>query len=116
MALLLSLTTTAGASHDGPLAGQWHLDTNAGDATPDSSGHGFNGAATDVALDPGRFGDAMTFPVATAGVVVPNNALLEPPQPTLVAWVHRDGPPGAYQYVAGKGGSACTGGSYALYS
>ncbi len=123
LALVAVVIAPAGApaDHDGPLAGQWHLDAVAPDhTTPDSSGHGLtgttgsNGGGTEETA--GRFNDGRQFD-GLSFVRVGPSPLLEPPNVTLVAWVRRDGSPGINRTIIAKGGDAgCTASSYALDS
>src|SRR5919112_282603 len=102
------------AGHNGPLAGQWHLET-ADPTTPDSSGHGLTGTAGGgLEGTDGRFGSALLFD-PTSFVNVPTSPLLEPDRVTLVAWVRSDGSPGVARSIVTKGGDpGCTASSYAL--
>ena len=119
LAAVVIAPAAAPADHDGPLAGQWHLDAVAPDkTTPDSSGHGLtgttgsNGGGTEETT--GRFADGRQFD-GLSFIRVGPSPLLEPPDVTLVAWVRRDGSPGINRTIIAKGGDAgCTASSYAL--
>jgi hypothetical protein len=98
-------------------AAEWHLDTIADEATPDSSGNALNGTVRGVSLAPGRFGNAFAYAVnaPVSGVVsVPSSSTLQPASLTLLAWVRRDGSPGQYRDVVAKGARGCDAASYAL--
>jgi hypothetical protein len=125
LAALALLAAPARAVHDGPLAGQWHLDAKAsgglGEETPDSSGHdGQHASAGTVTLSGGgRFDSHLSSSNGTvlfAGL----SDELAPAHVTLVAWVRHSGAPPTLGYVAGRGGDGpgqgCTGSSYALYT
>ena len=85
---------SAPAGHNGPLAGQWHLET-ADHTTPDSSGHGLTGT-TGGGLEgtAGRFGSGLLFD-STSFVNVASSPLLEPTHVT-------PGGLGALRRVAGR--------------
>ena len=110
---------SAPADHDGPLAGQWHLDQVASDGTtPDSSGHGLTGTKESsgggIEGTAGRFNDAVAFDGLSAIRVGPSS-LLEPTNVTVVAWVRSSGSPGNNKYIVAKGGDGgCGASSYAL--
>ena len=114
VACLAAAPAPALADHS-QLAGQWHLDENVADSTPDSSGHGLNGATTGIGLIPdGRFGNAFRFDFGSI-VRVPDSSLLEPQRLTVLAWVRYSGNPIPSKYVLAKGGDpSCTNSSYAL--
>ena len=115
------MPVSAPADHNGPLAGQWHLDVlSAGDisTTPDNSGHGLDAVegASDGGVEgtAGRFGLGVLFDTNTPLLVGPA-ALLEPAHVSVVAWVRGDGSPGINRIILAKGGdSGCTASSWAL--
>lgn len=127
LAGLLVIAPAATADHAGPLAGQWHLDSDFpgegnNEVTPDSSGHGLdaatsNGTLIDIAAG-GRFGNYLSE--THRGTLRPpaTSPLLQPQRLTVLAWVRRSGNPGTLSYIAGQGddGGTCAGPSYALYS
>jgi hypothetical protein len=116
IALVLVLALAPPALADDELAGQWHLDTDTAGSTPDSSGHGLNGATTGIGVIPdGRFANAFRFDAGSI-VRVPDTPLLETQQLTALAWVrYGAGNPIASRYVLAKGGDAgCTNSSWAL--
>ena len=118
VALAVLLPAEAPADHNGPLAGQWHLEGSADDSEADSSGHGLTGVAGStgggVEATAGRFGNGLLFDDFSSIRVAPS-ALLEPANVTLVAWVKSDGTPGVTNTIVAKGGDpACTASSYAL--
>jgi len=115
VAFLLAFPVSALAQAANPLAGQWHLDEirqgPTSSSTPDSSGHGLDGAVLGVSLVPGRFGSAFNF---DGEVRVGRSSTLEPPALTVLAWVKRTGTPGTGRYVVAKGARGCATNSYAL--
>ena len=106
---------SAPAGHNGPLAGQWQLESFAGNTTADASGHGLTGATSGgLELTAGRFGNGFLFDTTSAVRVGPS-ALLEPARVTVVAWVRSAGSPGTDRTILAKGGdSGCTASSWAL--
>ena len=118
VALAVLLPADAPADHNGPLAGQWHLEGSADDSEADSSGHGLTGiegsTGGGVEATAGRFGNGLLFDHFSSIRVAPST-LLEPANVTLVAWVKSDGTPGVTNTIVAKGGDpACTASSYAL--
>jgi hypothetical protein len=122
-ALALAFAAPAGASHDGPLAGQWHLDAvvdGPPPTTPDSSGHDSQDAsAATVTLAAGGRWDSHLAASNDVVLSAGSTAQLAPARVTLVAWVRHSGSPGDLRYVAARGFAGapdCTGASYALFS
>jgi hypothetical protein len=117
----LLLPSSAPANHNGPLAGQWHLDSIAPDhTTPDSSGHGLTGTTGSngggLEGTDGRFADGLAFD-GLSHVRVGPSSLLEPAQVSVVAWVRNDGSPGNFRTILAKGGDLnCTVSSYGLFT
>lgn len=118
VAALAVLALASPAAAAGDLVARWHLDGLVAGAAPDSSGNGLNalsgGEATPDVV-PGRFGGALSFG-SERFLRVTRAAALEPQNLTVVAWVKRDGPPGAARYLVAKGAQACTAASWALYT
>jgi hypothetical protein len=114
----------AGASHDGPLAGQWHLDAKSsgglGEETPDSSEHdGQDASAATVTLAAGGRWDSHLSSSNAVVLNAGNSDQLAPAEVTLVAWIRHNGATGTLRYVAARGGGTfpgCEGSSYALYT
>ena len=126
-ALLLVLAAAAGpvnASHEGPLAGQWHLDSYINcvapcvPATPDSSGHDLHALINGPPLFlPGRFENAKARGAFTA----PNSPLFETAHVTAMAWINNGSgtttPLEPYRNIVTKGAdNVCGSASYALYT
>ena len=116
LAALLTAAPGAFAAHSELLA-RWHLDGDGG-STPDDSGHDLtgdmSGGATFAAG--GRFGNALDLDNSggDSQVDVQDNAVLEPAQVTVLAWVKLGTTPIGTHYVVAKGASGCSGSSYAL--
>ena len=114
-AVMLVASTPAGAA-TGPVA-HWRFDEGSGSSAADASGTGNNGiiegGASWIA---GKRNGALAFDGSTAVVRVPASPSLEPPAVTVSAWVRRNGSPGQYKYILGKGALACLSASYGLYS
>ena len=123
LAMAAVAAAPAQAHHDGPLAGQWHLDTKTTggtETTPDSSGHSLDVSATTITLAAGgRFASHLASGNATT-LSAGSSTLLATPQVTLVAWVRNLGAPPTLRYIAARGGDGpgqgCNGSSYALYT
>jgi hypothetical protein len=129
LVLLAALAATAAvlspasapASHNGPLAGQWHLDVLNGDpisTSPDSSGHGLDAVegVSDGGMEgtAGRFGQGLLFDTNSSLRVGPA-ALLEPAHLSVVAWVKADSSPGVNRTILAKGGDpGCSASSWGL--
>src|SRR4051794_12159051 len=120
LCVMAALTVGAPAAHADPLVGQWHLDEQTANSTPDSSGHGADVAASAPStLVAGRFGSAFDLGGA-AGRILRTAApvpALQPARVTLLAWVKHSGYPGVLRYLAGQGANnTCNFASYAMYT
>ena len=105
------------------LVAQWRLDEGQGQFVLDATKHGINGvlgtSSTPDARDPawttGLFGGALRFGAGDQ-VSLPDDARLEPPTVSVLAWVRREGSPGQWRYIVSKGGADCFASSYGLYT
>jgi Concanavalin A-like lectin/glucanases superfamily len=111
---LALLTAPAARADHSELNAQWHLDSQSGGLTPDSSGHNLTGQDVAGSFGPGRFGDALTTTNANEGFRVINNPLLQPQRMTVLAWVKKGGPFAPHRQILGKGGGGCSTQSYGL--
>jgi concanavalin A-like lectin/glucanase superfamily protein len=116
IALLPALLPVSNALADPALEAYWPFDEGSGSLAGDRTGHAHNGALEgSVAWIPGfRSGGIRVSPGGR--VAVPNSSALEPATVTVSAYVRRQGSPGIWRYILGKGASACMASSYALYS
>src|SRR5215210_2073146 len=112
----LLLAPAAASAHHSDLAAQWPLDEQTGGYTPDTSGHGLDGALGGyAALVPGgRFGNALDLLPPESYLHVADSATLESPQVTVHAWVRNAGSPGSYKWLVAKGAAGCSGASYGM--
>ncbi len=105
------------------LVAQWRLDEGQGQLVLDATKHGINGvlgtSSTPDVRDPawttGLFGGALRFGAGDQ-VSLPDDARLEPPTVSVLAWVRREGSPGQWRYIVSKGGADCFASSYGLYT
>jgi len=95
------------------LASWWQAEGTAADAL--GLNPGTLSSSEPVTFVNGKIGQAFHF-AGQGYVEVPQSPSLEPSTLTAAAWVHATNPPGAYAYVLSKGASACSGGSYGLYT
>jgi hypothetical protein len=99
--------------------GNWGFNEGSGTVAHDASlpSHHNNGTLSGNAQwVKGRFWDALSFDGAAAAVTVPDDAVLDPQQVTVSAWVKASRTPGNYMYIVAKGGNTCSASSYGLYT
>lgn len=95
-AIALAVGGIALANHNGPLAGEWHLDfatsSGGGDEAFESSGHGYTGPEQGTFVNDGRFGKALHVVDPNDGFTIPGDnskyGILSPSgEFTVMAWV-----------------------------
>jgi hypothetical protein len=97
--------------------GQWDLNEGTGNTAQNDTTRSANGTlGGGVTWTNGRFAGGLAFNGTNGAVDVPASAALEPASVTVSAWVQSAGTPGAYKYIAVKGGNGCCTGSYGLYT
>jgi hypothetical protein len=119
MAMLAAAVMSGGALADhSDLSGEWHLDSLSGGTTPDSSGHGLNGAqAGSPTVVAGRFGNALEFPTEGDYVNAGDHAVLQPGTLSAMAWVKSATVPTTVKGIVSQGANgSCSFSSYALYT
>ena len=118
LVLAVAALTAAPALAAPAPVGSWQLNEGAGTAVADSSGNGNDGVLSGgTTWVSGVSGSALSFDGSTGQVKVSDNNALEPHTAvTVSAWVKHAGSPGAFRYIAAKGGNSCVAASYGLYS
>jgi Concanavalin A-like lectin/glucanases superfamily len=121
------LAVPAASFAAGPLAGWWPMNEGSGQTVHDWSGNDNDGTLGTTpgadAQDPiwiagvtGGAGRALAFDGADDVISVPRSSSLEPKRLTVATWVRSGLSPGPFRHLVSKGGSACDGASYGLYS
>lgn len=114
MATLCAAGTASAAT--GPVA-HWRFDEGAGTDAADSSGNGNAGKLQGgVSWVAGKRLGAVQFDGSTGVVRVASSASLEPANVSVSAWIKRNGSPGLFRHIVGKGALACEAASYGLYT
>lgn len=113
LSLFLFITPVFAASSD--LVARYHLNENTNNTTQDTSGNNLLGSVQNASVIAGKYGNGFDF--TNGGYVrVSNNALLEPVNVSVEAWVKSPTSPGVYKYMLSKGAQTCNSASYALYT